>query len=80
MCPASEIKVVQVNLHRAKTSSSNLVQFVYDKLDIGLVTEPWCNKGKVCGLNSLKLHYMSCERPRAAIAYNPDLKVCIYQC
>jgi len=73
---ASDIKVVQINLHRAKASSSNLIQYIYDnKLDIALISEPWCNNGKICGLNGLKLHYMSCDRPRAAVAYNSDLKV-----
>lgn len=74
----SGLKAIQVNLHHAKGASGILSRrFIKEKIDIGLIQEPWSNNGKVlgCPTNSGKLLYDSKHcHPRTAILESKDIK------
>jgi len=68
----------QINLHRAKAPSYQLIQYMKQiSSDIGLLTEPWLNNNlDISGLDGLKLVYFKGDmRIRAAIAYNNNVNL-----
>lgn len=71
------IRVIQANLHRARTANDVLHRrFLVDNLSIALVQEPWTNKNQIRGLcpRNCKLVYStSGERPRTAILIGNEI-------
>lgn len=65
------IQFIQVNLHHAKGASAVLSRrFTKNKIDVGLLQEPWVNNNKIKGISAQtgKLLYDdSSPNPRAAI-------------
>lgn len=74
----SHIKIIQVNLHHAKGASAVLSRrFANERLDVGLIQEPWVNNGRVLGCpsqNCRLLYDESQSKPRTAILVSRKIK------
>ena len=65
------IKVMQLNGHKSKSVSANLVNelFCDGPMQVALLQEPYCYKGRpACLGRSLQIMYGGGEYPRTAIA------------